>query len=136
VAINEEIPHVELPVTFAGNRDIGVVSLVMFRVHAAKDKLTARRCIRISVEPEGEHIVCKQFLLLHALPDIAHRRKSEIQVAHWHAKLYISDVGSWKAYQIGGALPTDISGYPRPRIPSNFPMINETLVSRVVSMNF
>jgi hypothetical protein len=69
VTINEEIPHVELPVTFAGNRNIGVVPLEVFRVHAAKDKLSTRRCIRVSVEPEGEDVVLKKFLLFHALPN-------------------------------------------------------------------
>jgi len=68
LAINEKVPHVELPVTFGGNRNIGVVSLEVIRVHTAKDKLTTRFLFSVSVKPEGENIFRKQVLLLHALP--------------------------------------------------------------------
>jgi hypothetical protein len=43
---------------------------------------------------------------------------------------------AWKRYQSGGTSPTEISVNPRPRIPSNLPMMKVGLVSRVVSMNF
>jgi len=93
VTINEEIPHVELPVTFAGNRNISVVPLEVFRVDAAKDKLATGRCIRVSVEPEREDVVLKKFLLFHALPVVAHRRKwYTIQVANRQAMLYINEL--------------------------------------------
>lgn len=75
VAINEKIPHVELPVTLAGNRNIGVVPLEMLGVHAAKDELATRCRFRVPVKPEGENIFREQLLLLHALPGNGKEKK-------------------------------------------------------------
>lgn len=130
VAVDEKVPHVELPVSLAGDGDVGVVPAEVRRVDAAEDELAAgRRRVRAPVQPEGEDVLRQQLLLLHALP------------GNLHVMGRPPPAGGCKSneidtYQIGGALPTEISGYPRPRMPSNLPIMNVTLLSRVVSMNF
>jgi hypothetical protein len=129
VAVDEKVPHVELPVSLAGDGDVGVVPAEVRRVDAAEDELAAgrRRRVRAPVQPEGEDVLRQQLLLLHALPGNLH------VMGRPPARCKSNEIYT---YQIGGALPTEISGYPRPRMPSNLPIMNVTLLSRVVSMNF